>query len=257
MKVNVRLLCRTALLLALCVASQFLKNTSVYLTGPVINAILILATLSCGFFSGAVLAVLTPLTSWWITGSPVMSAYPAIVPAVMGGNLLLVVCVWFFALRLERKIPQTERLSFSDGRFRIVLVVAAVACALWSGITLAFLTAFSSAFQIDGISSVFLTALGLIVGAFLVFIALWALVARFPQTWSLIGGMVIGSVVKAVAMWVVIVRIILPEAAPEAVKMTFSVTQLITALLGSVVAFLVWMPLKKVLSGGKHESSGH
>lgn len=257
MKVNVRLLCRTALLLALCVASQFLKNTSVYLTGPVINAILILATLSCGFFSGAVIAVLTPLTSWWITGSPIMSANPAIVPAVMGGNLLLVACVWFFALWLERKIPQAERLSFSDGRFRIVLVVAAVACALWSGITLAFLTVFSTTFGIDSLSSVLLPVLALIVGGFLVFVSLWALVARFPQTWSLISGMVIGSVVKAIFMWLLIVRIILPEAAPEAVKMTFSVTQLITALLGSVVAFLVWMPLKKAISGGKHESSGN
>lgn len=257
MKINVRLLCRTALLLALCVASQFLKNTSVYLTGPVVNAVLILATLSCGFFSGAAIALITPLTSWWISGSPVMSAYPAVVPSVMGGNLLLVACVWLFALWLGKKIPQTERLRFSDSRFRIVAVIAAVACALWSGITLAFLTVFSSAFDIEGISSVFLTALGLIIGAFLVFLCLWALVARFPQTWSLIAGMVIGSVVKAVAMWVVIVRVILPQAAPEAVKLTFSVTQLITALLGSAVAFLVWIPLKKAISGGKHESSGH
>ena len=40
----------TALLLALCIASQFLKNTSVYLTGPVINCILILSAVFCGFF---------------------------------------------------------------------------------------------------------------------------------------------------------------------------------------------------------------
>ena len=33
----------TALLLALCIASQFLKNTSVYITGPIINCILIVA----------------------------------------------------------------------------------------------------------------------------------------------------------------------------------------------------------------------
>ena len=42
------------ILLALCVASQFLKNLSPYITGPVINCILAVAALSCGFWSGAV-----------------------------------------------------------------------------------------------------------------------------------------------------------------------------------------------------------
>ena len=47
MSKSVKILCRTAVLLALCIASQFLKNLSVYLTGSIINAILVIATLSC------------------------------------------------------------------------------------------------------------------------------------------------------------------------------------------------------------------
>ena len=43
MKINIRILCRTALLLALCIASQFLKNTSVYITGTIVNIILIVS----------------------------------------------------------------------------------------------------------------------------------------------------------------------------------------------------------------------
>lgn len=248
MKINVRLLCRTALLLALCIASQFLKNTSVYITGPIVNAILILSTLSCGFFSGAAISVITPLTSWWITGSPIMSAHPAIVPCVMMGNLLLVTSTWLFARWLKSKLPDTERMRFSDNRFRIVLIVALVACVLWAAVTLAFISSLASALQIEEISSLFIVALVLIAGVFLVFVCLWALVARFPQTWSFIAGMVIGSVVKAIVMWLLIVKIILPNAAPDAIKMTFSVTQLLTALLGSVFAFLIWMPLKKWIS---------
>lgn len=89
-----RKLTHTALLLALCIASQFLKNTSVYLTGPVINCILILAAVFCGLWSAVALSLITPLTSWLITGSPLMSAIPLIVPCVMAGNVILSVSVW-------------------------------------------------------------------------------------------------------------------------------------------------------------------
>ena len=91
---KVKQLTLTALLLALSIASQFLKNTSVYLTGPVINCILILAAVFCGLWSAAALSLITPLTSWLITGSPLMSAIPLIVPCVMVGNVILAVSVW-------------------------------------------------------------------------------------------------------------------------------------------------------------------
>ena len=87
----------TALLLALCIASQFLKNTSVYLTGSVINCILILAAVFCGLWSAVTLSLITPLTSWLITGSPLMSAIPLIIPCVMIGNIIFTVSVrvWY------------------------------------------------------------------------------------------------------------------------------------------------------------------
>ena len=96
-----RQLTLTALLLALCIASQFLKNTSVYLTGPVINCILILAAVFCGLWSAAALSIITPLTSWLITGSPLMSAIPLLVPCIMAGNVILAVTVCFFVRRSE------------------------------------------------------------------------------------------------------------------------------------------------------------
>ena len=91
---KIRQLTLSALLLALSIASQFLKNTSVYLTGPVINCILILATVFCGLWSAVALSLITPLTSWLITGSPLMSAIPMIVPCIMAGNVILAVSVW-------------------------------------------------------------------------------------------------------------------------------------------------------------------
>ena len=75
MSKSVKILCRTAVLLALCIASQFLKNLSVYLTGSIINAILVIATLSCGFWSGIAISLVTPVTSWLITGSQIGRAH--------------------------------------------------------------------------------------------------------------------------------------------------------------------------------------
>lgn len=245
MKPNVRLICRTALLLALCIAAQFLKNTSVYLTGPIINAILILATLSCGLLSGAALSVLTPLTSWWISGSPVMSAYPLIVPCVMVGNLLLCLFVWLFGVRLAAKLPETQRLSLSDAQFRSGIVIALVAAALWGSIGIAFLASFGEL--------VLLIALG---GCVALFAGLWVLAAKLPRSWTLIAGLVFGSVIKALFLWLSIARGVLTGTSaltPQVIavaKTTFSVTQLLTALLGSALAFLLWLPLRKILKKG-------
>ncbi|MBQ7871418.1 MAG: ECF transporter S component [Oscillospiraceae bacterium] len=176
---NVRLLCRTALLLALCIASQFLKNLSVYITGSIVNTILILATLSCGLWSGAAISVIAPLTSWWITGSPIMSAMPVIVPCIMAGNLILVLAVWLFARRPGRRLPLR------------------LGC-----------------------------------------------------------GMIAGSVAKFVFMWGMICQVILPLLGPgsglkapalAAAAANFSLPQLLTALIGSALAFAVWLPLEKYL----------
>ena len=155
---------RTAILLALAVASQFLKSLSVYITGPIINCILIICVLYCGLGNAAILCVVLPLTSWLITGSPIMSAMPVIVPCIMAGNFVLVLSVWLF-----------DRRS-STGR-------------------------------------------------------------------SILSGMAIGCVVKALLMWLTISCLVLslvgsssglPAPALAAAKLTFSVTQLITAVIGCI-----------------------
>jgi len=96
MKITTKQLTQTALLLAICIVSQFFKNTSIFITGPIINAALILEVLSVGLAGGIILCVITPITSFFITGSPIMAAIPAILPAVMIGNIILVLCIWFF-----------------------------------------------------------------------------------------------------------------------------------------------------------------
>lgn len=176
MKITTKQITTTAVLLAICIASQFLKNLSVYITGPIINACLIIAVLSVGIGCGIILSVITPVTAFLIAGSPIMAAIPAIIPCVMVGNIILVLGVGM----VRKKI------------------------------------------QGNG---------------------------------GLIAGMAIGSVLKALFMGVVIALILIPNMIPAAMEAkmavfqtTFSITQLITALIGSAYAFVIWIPLKKVMA---------
>ena len=176
MKITTKQITTTAVLLAICIVSQFFKNTSVYITGPIINACLIIAALGAGMACGIILSVITPVTSFLITGSPIMSAIPAIIPCVMIGNIILVVAVSLIAKKIKGNA-------------------------------------------------------------------------------GLIAGMAAGSIVKALFMGVVIALVLIPSLHPEAMvpkmavfQTTFSVTQLITAAIGSVLAFVIWIPLKKVIA---------
>ncbi len=85
----------TAVLLAVCIASQFLKSLSVYITGPIINLCIIFAVMTAGLMWGVLLAVITPVTAFIIAASPVMAAVPAIIPLIMLGNAVLAVMVYF------------------------------------------------------------------------------------------------------------------------------------------------------------------
>jgi hypothetical protein len=172
MRITTKQITTTAVLLAICIVSQFFKNTSVYITGPIINACLIIAALGAGMACGIILSVITPVTSFLITGSPIMSAIPAIIPCVMIGNIILVVAVSLIAKKIKGN-----------------------------------------------------------------------------------AGLIAGSIVKALFMGVVIALVLIPSLLPEAMvpkmavfQTTFSVTQLITAAIGSVLAFVIWIPLKKVIA---------
>ena len=198
MKFTTRGLVQTGLLLAVCIASQFFKNLSVYLTGPIVNTTIILAVLAVGLWSGILIGVIAPVSAFFISGSPIMAAIPLMFPVIMGGNIILAVCVQFF----YSKKSVSSKSNTSKG----------------------------SASQ------------------------------------RLITGLILGSVLKAAFMGAVIVLILLPSFGsniaarlpkPEALpgvlataRITFSLTQLITALTGSLLAYLVWIPLRKYLEKG-------
>ena len=165
-----------ALMLALAIASQFLKNLSVYITGPIVNTTLLLTVLYSDLGMASILAVILPITSFIITGSPLMAIVPTIIPVVMLGNFAIVLMVSLIYGRSSAK---------SNGRLAISLAI--------------------------------------------------------------------GSIVKAAVMGALIVFLILPvfggELKPpqiEVAKMTFSLTQLYTAAIGSAFTFIIWPIIKKI-----------
>ena len=163
-----------AALLAICIVSQFFKNFSVYITGPIINACLILAVVYCGLFWSVIIAILTPVTAFLITGAPIMKVVPAIMPLVMAGNLVLVVVFWLFVRK------KNDILKFIAG--------------------------------------------------------------------GIVGSVAKGAFMALTISYGVLATVTLPEAMQPMLpklQLTYSVTQLVTALIGLAYALVIWAALKK------------
>ncbi|MBO4374678.1 MAG: ECF transporter S component [Lachnospiraceae bacterium] len=172
----------SGVMLAICIASQFLKSLSVYITGPVVNLCLILTVMMAGLRWGVILAVITPVTAFIIAASPVMNAVPGIIPFIMLGNVVIVVMTDLFV-----------KPWVTSGR--PLINVRSVTGAIGSA-----------------------AAKGIIMG---LTIALWLLPTFIPEAGPL--------------------RDKLPI-----LQMTFSITQFVTALIGFVYFFIVWLPLRKI-----------
>lgn len=118
----------TALLLAICIVSQFFKNLSIFITGPIINACIILAVYAINLPSAIILSVITPVTAYFIAASPLMMAIPGIVPLVMLGNIVIAVCAHFLLKNDMMTTRPTEKI--------IAKAIKSVGCALAKGIVM-------------------------------------------------------------------------------------------------------------------------
>ena len=191
MKLTTKQVVTGGALLAIMILSQLFKNLSVYLTGPIVNTVLIIATLSLGVEIGIILSIVAPITAFFITGgfnNPVLGGIPLIIPAIMIGNIILCVATHFFY-------------------------------------------------------------------------------NKFNYKGKLATGMIVGSVLKALFMFAVIVKCLLPllsenikvpaEKLPGVLKVAytqFGLTQLITALIGSALAWMIWMTVGKYLKNSSNEN---
>ena len=91
---------RTAVFIALLLIAQFLTATfgNQYVTGSIVNMILIVSVLLCGPATGLTVGVLSPLFSVFIG---IGAAFPPLIPFQMAGNISIVL-VWFALDRLVK-----------------------------------------------------------------------------------------------------------------------------------------------------------
>ncbi|MGE5373118.1 MAG: ECF transporter S component [Solirubrobacterales bacterium] len=97
MNPKVRFITRTALFLAIALGMQFLKLPQP-ITGPVINAVLILAVVYAGVSGAVLIGLLTPLIAYLvgILPPPLMP----LIPVIMIANAILAI-VFFFGRRIN------------------------------------------------------------------------------------------------------------------------------------------------------------
>lgn len=180
MKLSTKQIVTTGVLLAICIISQFFKNLSVYITGPIINACLVICLLSCGLACALILSVITPVTAFFITGSPIISAIPMIMPFIMIGNALLVIWIYCLNGRIAKG---------SSSSLPISMAIGCIIKALAMGTS----------------------------------ISLWIIPTFLPGT--------------------AMAEKLMPKM--SIFQQTFSFVQLITAIVGCVYAYVIWIPLKK------------
>jgi len=99
-KFSVKKLVLTGLLLGLVIAAQQFRwvNPQIgqFITGSLVNAILIIAAVWAGLSSGLIIGILSPVFAWLITPGPVMQMLPQLVLVIALGNIAIVVLAWLF-----------------------------------------------------------------------------------------------------------------------------------------------------------------
>lgn len=162
---SVKIIATVGVALALCLVAQLFKSAQ-FVTGPLINVIIIFTGLYSGLVAGLFVAVISPIMAYFFSPAPIMQALPQMMFVVMVGNVLIVL----FSVLFKRK---------------------------------------------------------------------------------LILGLAIGVVTKVLAIWLLSSFVVIPIfggglAKPmiEAVRVTFSVNQLITSVIGAVIICLI--PMRKL-----------
>ena len=171
---SINFITRTAILLALTIAVQQFKTLNQFITGPLVNAFLILAVLAVGLWSGVAIAVLSPIAAVLINPAPIMQLVPQMMFVIAIGNLLLVIMVSLLKNKFGKAGPIT--------------------------------------------------------------------------------GMLLGAILKTGFLWLAVSYAVIPIWGavlkdPQKIALTamFSYNQLITALIGSALSYIVWLRFSKAL----------
>ncbi|MCL2527745.1 MAG: hypothetical protein FWE42_04920 [Defluviitaleaceae bacterium] len=88
---------QTAIFIALLVSAQHITAPmSQFVTGSIVNFILVAATILVGVSSGVVVGGFSPIFAYMILGVPL---FPVIIPFIMAGNAVLVIAVHIISVK--------------------------------------------------------------------------------------------------------------------------------------------------------------
>ncbi len=105
MQSKIRFITRTALLLAIAISFQIIGKFIPYnnfIVGPIVNAVLIVATALSGIWSGTAIAVIAPLVSAFTNKAPIAPLIIGFSPFIILGNFVIVLA--FHLLRKKSRI---------------------------------------------------------------------------------------------------------------------------------------------------------
>lgn len=102
MGTKLRLITRTAVLLALLVAFQAVtKPLGQLVTGSLVNTLLAVSALTVGLWGGLVVALVSPVLAFLLGIAPQILT----VPAIMAGNALFVFLLWLLGRKGKMALP--------------------------------------------------------------------------------------------------------------------------------------------------------
>jgi len=143
---------RTAIFIALLIAAQYVTSSlGQFVTGSIVNFLLITATLTAGIYSGIAVAVVSPVAAWLIGIAP--NAF--LVPSIMAGNVVIVI-VYGLLLKKSGSLEGFKKYAL----WAVAVVSGAIAkfLALYLGvvvITLPLITGTLKPPQVKAISTMF------------------------------------------------------------------------------------------------------
>ena len=108
MKITTKKVAEAGLLLAIILIMQTIKNVSAFISGPIINAVLVIAALELGIWWGIGFSIITPLTSILIAPMSPMTmitqaTYGVNLPVIMIGNIIFVLLAYFGRKKGEKE----------------------------------------------------------------------------------------------------------------------------------------------------------
>lgn len=132
-----------------------------------------------------------------------------------------------------------------------VLIAATLLSGSWSAVLVALVSPFLA--SLFGIGPVIHALIPLVALGNLVLVLIYTLIVSKKTTlFAWVAGIVVGAVVKYLVLYLTIVRLALPllnlpEAQVKAMSAAFGITQLITALIGGVIAMIAVPLVQKAL----------